>query len=204
MGYYILHPPDSSSRDAFHSYEKEAAQLRGQLENGSTQERREALRRLIALKAEKTLSDCLAAGDPEVAPLAIAGLWECWMNEAGADARHQLEEGVESMNGGDLEAASEAFTRLMAEYPGWPEAINKEATVLYLQGKLRESIELCHRVIALKPDHFGAWNGLAICAIQTENWPLALRAVQESLRLQPRSQTNRQLLRLVESRLPQV
>ena len=56
----------------------------------------------------------------------------------------------------------------------------------------------------MKPDHFGAWNGMALCAIQVEDWSLALQAVQESLRLQPRSQMNQQLLRLVETRLPVV
>ena len=126
------------------------------------------------------------------------------MNEAGGDARRRLEEGMGAMNAGELEAASATFTRLMVEYPGWAEAMNKEATVLYLQGNLSDSIELCHRVVELKPDHFGAWNGMAICAVQIEDWPLALHAVQESLRLQPHSQTNRQLLHLVESRLPQV
>ena len=55
----------------------------------------------------------------------------------------------------------------------------------------------------MKPDHFGTWNGLAICAIQTEDWPLALRAVEESLRLQPNSPSNGQLLQLVKSRLHQ-
>ncbi len=53
----------------------------------------------------------------------------------------------------------------------------------------------------MKPDHFGAWNGMSICAIQTENWALARRAVEESLRLQPHSPANRQLLQLVQSRL---
>ncbi len=43
---------------------------------------------------------------------------------------------------------------------------------------------------------------MAICAIQVEDWPLALQAVRESLRLQPHSSMNRQLLRLVESRIP--
>ena len=162
------------------------------------------MRGLVARRAEKVLSECLAEGRPGVVPLATAGLWECWMNEAGPDARLEMEHGIEVMNAGDLAAASQTFKALMAEHPGWAEAINKEATVLYLQGKLPESIELCHQVVAMKPDHFGAWNGMAICAIQTDDWSLALHAVQESLRLQPHSQMNHQLLRLVESRLPQV
>ena len=97
-------------------------------------------------------------------------------------------------------AAFTAFATLMDHYPAWAEAINKLATVLYLQGKPEASIELCRQVVALKPDHFGAWNGLALCAVQIEDWTLALRAVRESLRLQPHSPTNRQLLHLIKSR----
>ena len=47
-----------------------------------------------------------------------------------------------------------------------------------MQDRPEESIVLCRRVVALKPDHFGAWNGMALCAIQIEDWPLALEAVQ--------------------------
>ena len=108
------------------------------------------------------------------------------------------------MNDGALEEASSIFRKLMTRYPHWAEAANKMATVLYLQGHPEESIALCKQVVALKPDHFGAWNGLALCAVQTENWPLALEAVQQSLRLQPRSSANLQLLRLVKSRITQV
>ena len=204
MGYYILQRPGPVPRKETDASAQDVSSLRAQLEDGNDAARREALRGLIARRAEKVLSECLAEGRPGVIPLALAGLWECWMNEAGPEARLRMEHGIEAMNAGDLAAASQTFKGLMTDYPDWAEAINKEATAMYLQGRLPESIELCHRVVAMKPDHFGAWNGMAICAIQTENWSLAFEAVQESLRLQPHSQMNHQLLRLVESRLPQV
>ena len=150
-------------------------------------ERRDALLKLIAARAEKDLTHCLASANPTVVQLAITGLWECWLDEEGAEARKQIESGTDAMNDGDLEAAAASFTRLMAEHPHWAEAVNKQATVLYLQGRPEDSIALCRRVVALKPDHFGAWNGLALCAIQTEDWNLALEAVRESLRLAARS-----------------
>ena len=182
----------------------QADQLCGQLEEGTPPERQDALRRLIAIRAEPELARCLANADPTVVQLAISGLWECWLGEQGPAARQKLETGMAAMNNGDLDAAAPVFARLMAEYPQWAEPINKQATVFYLQGKPEDSIALCRRVVALKPDHFGAWNGMALCAIQTEDWNLALEAIRESLRLQPQSSMNRQLLRLVESRIPQV
>ncbi len=177
--------------------------LRTTLETGTTQQRMGALRRLIELHAEGALAHCLASADPAVVQLAIAGLWECWLDEGGPEARRTMEAGVEAMGVDDLATAADTFRALMAEHPDWAEAINKLATVLYLQGRPEESIAYCRQVVALKPDHFGAWNGMAVCAIQIEDWPLALHAVEESIRLQPHSRANRQLLQLVESRLHQ-
>lgn len=159
---------------------------------------------LVTAGAEGGLTDCLGSSDPAVVQLAVSGLWECWLNEAGNDARESMEAGVLAMNDGALDEASSIFRKLMARYPRWAEAANKMATVLYMQGRPEESISLCKQVVALKPDHFGAWNGLALCAVQVEDWPLALEAVQQSLRLQPGSSANLRLLRLVKSRITQV
>ena len=204
MGYYIVHRQSSPVPGLAGASGPDKARLREQLENGTPPERREALRQLVAAGAEPELTRCLASGTPVVVQMAISGLWECWLDEEGAEARQRIDAGADAMNHGDLEAAAGVFKRLMMDYPNWAEAANKQATVLYLQGRPEESIVLCRRVVALKPDHFGAWNGMALCAIQVEDWDCALEAVRESLRLQPQSPINRQLLRLVESRLRQV
>ncbi len=70
-----------------------------------------ALRRLIELRAERELARCLASTDPAVVQLAIAGLWECWLDEAGPEARRTMEAGVEAMHAGDLTAAKATFKR---------------------------------------------------------------------------------------------
>ena len=181
----------------------EAGHLRVQMETGTSQERLHALRRLIELRAEDELTRSLGASDPAVAQYAITGLWECWFDEVGPVARRRLEEGAAAMNDGDLPRATTIFMQLMQEHPQWAEAPNKIATLLYLDGRVDESIVYCRRVVALKPDHFGAWNGMALCAIQIEDWPLALHAVRESLRLQPHSPVNLQLLKFVQSRVVQ-
>ncbi len=197
MGYYISqrladHPSDAAD---------DTARWGVELQTGSALQRRTALRRLIEVRAEDVLSHCLASSSAEVVQLAATGLWECWHNEFGESARQEMESGVDAMTQGDLAAAFSTFSRLIDRHPTWAEAVNKLATVLYLQNKPEASIALCRQVVALKPDHFGAWNGLALCAVQIENWPLAHRAVRESLRLQPHSPTNQQLLHLIQSRL---
>ena len=204
MGYFILeHYRPAVSIDPAHPAAVNVEEAVELLQTGDDQERRYAVMQLVSVCAETSLAECLASADPAVVQLAISGLWECWFNEAGNDARETMEAGILAMNDGALDEAASIFRKLMTRHPHWAEAANKMATVLYMQGLPLESIPLCKQVVALKPDHFGAWNGLTLCAIQIEDWPLALNSVQQSLRLQPNSSSNRQLLRLIKSRITQ-
>ena len=205
MGYF-LHPrfPSAAAGETPAAPATAVAEDRDTLlHGGDPTARQAAARRLVAARAERELTACLAAEDALVVQLAAGGLWEVWMDEAGPAARKRLDEGNEVMGRGDFDEAAEVFERLTRDFPEWPEAQNKLATVRYLQGRLAESIRLCEEVLRQKPDHFGAWNGLTLCAVQTEDWVLALRGARESVRLQPGSAYNQQLLKLVESRVPQ-
>ena len=202
MGYYINQRTTGDRPDQSLDIAADLARWGVALEHGSAQERRAALQQLVGAGAEEVLTRCVASVNPTVVQLALSGLWECWLDQAGPTAREELELGIDSMNDGNFQSAAETFAHVADRYPDWAEAINKLATVLYLQNKPEASIELCRQVVALKPDHFGAWNGLTLCAVQIEDWPLAYRAARESLRLQPHSPANRQLLHLIESRLP--
>ena len=105
------------------------------------------------------------------------------------------------MNQGDLEGALETFVKLVKKYPRWAEAHNKQATVLYLLGNARLSYKVCQVGVALKPNHFGAWNGLALCAARLERWRAALEAARKALSLQPAAQANLDLIQLAQAKL---
>jgi tetratricopeptide (TPR) repeat protein len=174
------------------------------LHEGQSNEKREALGQLIALEAENELVGCLASPDVSVSELATAGLWECWLNEEGPDARAVIEQGIDLMNSGEFKAAEEVFADLGRLFPGWAEPVNKQATVLYMRGFEEDSYDLCELVIEMKPHHFGAWHGLALCAMRLEDWETALMAAKEALHLQPHSEANRKIIRLVKSKLRNV
>jgi Flp pilus assembly protein TadD len=150
------------------------------------------------------LNRCLASDDLLSIDLATQGLWECWLNERGPEARREMDEGVVAMNKGDLKRAETVFAKLMKKYPDWAEAINKQATVLYLQDRPKESLVLCKKVVALKPDHFGAWSGMAMCAMQVKDWTLARKAAHEALRIQPHSIQNQKMLKAIEGQITDV
>jgi tetratricopeptide (TPR) repeat protein len=181
--------------------ESEIARLKASLEAGEPTEKTEAAQRLAALGAEGALTDCLASQNELTVHLSAASLWEVWLNERGPEARREMDRGIELLNQGRLEAALEAFARLAEEYPDWAEPLNKQATVLYMLGSSLASLRLCRKVVELKPNHFGAWNGRALCAAQLEKWREALTAARRAHRLQPSAQGNLDLIQIAEEKL---
>lgn len=181
--------------------EADVRQWKTLLEAGAPAEQQLAAAKLISLGAEHALTDLLASTNDRTVQLATGGLWECWMNEQGSTARRELEKGIRKMNKGDLEGALGDFVKLVKRYPRWAEAHNKHATVLYLLGNARLSYQVCRTVVTLKPNHFGAWNGMALCAARLERWQAALEAARKALSLQPGAQANMDLIQLAQAKL---
>ena len=179
----------------------ELARLKGLLLKGLPMERQSALRRLVELGAEEVLVELLSSKNLIAAQLATTGLWECWLNEQGPKARKEIDKGIRCMGDRQLEDALAIFAKLVVKYPDWAEAHNKQATVFYLLGNARYSLRIFEVVVRLKPHHFGAWNGMALCAAQLQKWEVALDAARNALRLQPSALANHDLIQLAEAKL---
>ncbi len=179
----------------------EVYRLVEQLKKGPWEERKAALAKLIISGAEEELTGCLGSEDPLTNELATAGLWECWLNEEGAAGREAIDFGIDLMEQGLFQPAEQVFRELGREYPAWAEPVNKRALILYARGKHQQSFQLCQWVVEVKPHHFGAWHGLALAAVELRYWREALEAAEEGLRLQPRFNDNREIIRLAKSKL---
>jgi len=119
------------------------------------QRRSQFAARQDAAVQERKLVEALA-GDWPSAEIASAALWQHWFGEEGETARSAVE----------LAAKSEqpaALQDLMEAYPDWCEPVNRLATLRYMQGEFTESVELCLRVLRMKPWHFGALSGIVMC-----------------------------------------
>ncbi len=195
---FRLHDEFAPSAD---DNEGEIQRLRQILESGEPADQQTAVEKLIGLRAEAALTECLASNNPLVAHLATGALWECWLNEQGPRARREMDRGIKLLNDGEFGAALEVFGKLVEKYPGWAEAHNKQATAFYLLGNARLSLKVCKHVVELKPSHFGAWNGMALCAAQLEKWQAALDAARKALSLQPGVQANLDLIQLAQTKL---
>ena len=77
---------------------------------------------------------------------AIANIWEHWFGEEG-----KKQNGYLKTAGGNAAVLKD----LMEEYPDWAEPANRLATLRYMEGEFEESVDLCLRVLRLKPWHFG-------------------------------------------------
>jgi tetratricopeptide (TPR) repeat protein len=181
--------------------DEDIQRLKHILESGSPSDQQSAVRKLGKLRAENVLTECLGSNNPMVVRLATDTLWECWLSEQGPKARRAMDKGVKLMNDGELGEALNVFEKLVEEFPQWAEAHNKQATVFYLLGNARLSLRACQIVVDLKPHHFGAWNGMALCAAQLEKWQIALDAARKALSLQPSAQANLDLIQLAQSKL---
>ncbi len=171
------------------------------LETGRPQEKERALFELIVIGAEHELIDCLVSPDPLTVQLATAGIWECWLNEEGAEAREKIDHAIAVMESGNMADAERMFRDLSREFPGWAEPMNKQATILYQRNRHAASFDLCEMVVELKPRHFGAWHGMALCAVKLHDWLAAIEAAQEALRIQPQAKANREIILFARSKL---
>lgn len=98
----------------------------------------------------------------------LSDLWTLWFEERGPSAAKELKAAEQlSMNGPQYWDEAEIKLRALIEEHGvhWAEPVNRLATLMYLQGRLKESKELCEIVLAVKPWHFGALSGVVmVCA----------------------------------------
>ena len=70
-----------------------------------------------------------------------------------------------------------------------------------LRGRPTRSIELCEIVVEMKPRHFGAWHGMALCAVKLHQWRRAIEAAREALQIQPQAKANREIIIFARSKL---
>jgi hypothetical protein len=129
--------------------------------NGKDPDRlRIELERLAGQRSEAEMLASLESTDD-----AVAELWGLWFSERGPAAAKALQAADRYISEGKhmYSAAEAELSELSLEYSGWPEPINRRATLMYERERYPESINLCERVLSARPWHFGAISGMALC-----------------------------------------
>ena len=68
-------------------------------------------------------------------------------------------------------------------------------------GRYEQSVADCKRVVALNPNHFGAWQGMGLCQLQLGEVEAAIKSLRAALKINPYDRNLRETLRRCEELL---
>jgi tetratricopeptide (TPR) repeat protein len=120
---------------------------------------------LTSIERERRQAEISLLASLEKGDHAIEKLWNHWYHERGNEAAKRLSKAdLLTTQGRDKWQAAEALLKEIISKYGvhWAEPPNRLATLYFMQGRLKESEELCKTVLAVKPWHFGALSGLVM------------------------------------------
>jgi len=170
------------------------------LKSGKPGEKQQALCYLVehaTADAAPALVSALRDPDPKVAEAAAAALWSLWHRSGEPETDRLLMEGMTCMENRVWDDALAHFDQVIQRNPLFAEGYNKRATVYYLMGEYRKSVEDCQRTLALNPHHFGALSGEGLCHVALGELPRALRCFQQALAVHPHMSAARRNIALV-------
>jgi len=142
---------------------------------------------------KKLLSD-LYSKTPELRNSATMALWDFWYFEAGEVAETYIRKGEDLMSLNKFEEAQSHFEKVIKTYPEFAEAHNKLATVLFLLGDYKNSVNECKVTLKMNPHHFGAWHGMGLCLFKLARYSEAIESFKSALEIQPYANINRKYI----------
>ena len=142
---------------------------------------------------KKFLSD-LHSKAPDLRNSATMALWDCWYFEAGEVAEAYIRKGEDLMGLSKFEEAQAHFEKVIKTYPEFAEAHNKLATVLFLLGDYKNSVNECKVTLKMNPYHFGAWHGMGLCLFKLARYSEAIESFKSALEIQPYANINRKYI----------
>ena len=112
-------------------------------------------------------------------------IWSIWLEIEDKDVAEVLRAGMESMGRGKYDDALKAFDRVIERAPDFAEGWNKRATLYYLMGDFKRSLEDIAKTLELEPRHFGALSGRGLVYVRLEDLNSALMAFEDALEVHP-------------------
>ena len=113
-------------------------------------------------------------------------IWNIWSTHPTQEKLTQsLAKGSDLMSKGELEAAYKIFSTIINSTPDWAEGWNKRATVLYLMGKYKDSLNDIDEVLKRESRHFGALSGQGLVRTELKNYEKAIESYQAVQKIYP-------------------
>lgn len=177
------------------------AHLYRQLLEGDPGQRLHAASSLAQVGAESRLLAALKVEDPEVNGIARRALEHLWFHASGAQAYDMMEAAYQAAEKEDYQEALRILNRLTERFPKYAEGWNRRASVLWQLSDYERSMRDCQRVLALNPNHYGAWQGLGVCQLKLGDVADACHSLRVALKIAPHDGATRQSLQRCEELL---
>ena len=117
-------------------------------------------------------------------------IWSIWSVHPTQDQLTQsLAKGSALMSSGELKMAYKIFSTIIDFDPDWAEGWNKRATVLYLMGRYKDSLNDIDEVLKHESRHFGALSGQGLVQIELKNYEEAIKSYQSVQKIYPSMRT---------------
>ncbi len=132
------------------------------------------------------LFDDLKRADPLRDPNETMELiWAIWIDHRDRDASQRMIAAVEAIAAGARDLAKPILDSLVEDFPTWPEAWNKRATLAFIEKRDVESVADIVRTLELEPRHFGAILGFAQICLRHGRIQEAKAAFEVALEINP-------------------
>ena len=136
--------------------------------------------------------------DSMVRQAAEGAIWQVWGRSGDQATDRQFERGLAQMQGGDLLAAVETFSRVIGMNRDFAEGWNKRATAYFLLGEDDLSLNDCAEVLKRNPQHFGVLSGYGQIYLRKGDLERALDYFRRALTVNPNMEGVRSSIGLIE------
>jgi len=136
--------------------------------------------------------------DARVRQAAEGAIWQVWGRSGDQDTDRVFERGMAQMQGGNLPAAVETFSRVIGMKPDFAEGWNKRATVYFLLGEDELSLKDCAEVLKRNPQHFGVLSGYGQIYVRKGDLERAVDYFRRALTINPNMEGVRNSIDLIE------
>ena len=151
-------------------------------------------------RLDRLFAELKLAARQESADQIASEIWALWRETKDPVAAQALADGIQAMRTRQYRNAYQHFSEVIRQAPAFAEGWNARATVLYLMGAYRESIDDIRETLQREPRHFGALSGLGLIFLHQKQLGPAATAFRDALSINPHLPRIRATIEQLESR----
>jgi hypothetical protein len=129
-------------------------------------------------------------------------IWAHWIDNADPALAQMMAEAIDAIEARSLDVAMMLLDQLVRDVPDWAETWNKRATLHFIAGRDRESVDDIVEVVRREPRHFGALSGFGQISLRHGRLVEAKAAFMLALDVNPHLLGLREAIAEIDGALP--